>query len=86
MGIKSPVVFLLTIYQMAYAFIVLSILPGMGVAASTITTVTIAMAVVSVLLMIVAYSKEKQKGAYGKMGTITMCAALTFVIAASVLM
>lgn len=86
MGIKSPLVFLLTLYQMAYAFIVLSILPGMGVAASTISTVTIAMAVVSALLMVVAYSKEKNKGAQAKMGTITMCAALTFVIAARVLM
>ena len=86
MGIKSPVVFFLTLYQMAYAFIVLSILPGMGVAASTISTVTIAMAVVSVLLMVVAYAKEKNKGAHAKMGTITMCAALTFVIAASVLL
>lgn len=86
MNIKSPIVFFLTLYQMAYAFVVLSILPGMGVAASTITGVTIAMGVISVLLMLFAYSKEKQKGANAKMGTITMCAALTFVIAASVLM
>ena len=86
MKIKSPAVFFLTLYQMAYAFVVISILPGMGVALETIKSVTIAMAVVSVLLMIFAYSKERQKGVHGKMGTITMCAALTLVIAASVLM
>ena len=57
MNIKSPVVFFLTLYQMAYAFVVLSILPGMGVAASTITGVTSAMGGISVLLMLFAYSK-----------------------------